>query len=388
MTTPERFGPYLLLKKIGRGGMAELYLARQTGVAGFERLVAIKRILPHLTEDREFVQMFVNEAKLAAQITHPNVAQIYDFGAVLGTYYMAMEYVMGKSLAAVLAQGQKLGTPIPVSAAAHITARIAAGLDHAYRGATVSGAPLGIIHRDVSPSNVILSDAGMVKLIDFGIAKATSSSQRTSAGVIKGKFGYIAPEYTRGQLDARADLFALGVIAHELLTGKRLFRGESDYATLIEVRERAIEKPSLHNTAVASDLDDIVMTALERDPALRWQTAAAMRAALSTAARGLGVVVGSSRIRDWISYIPTVEASFEPSVIIERIQPESRASQPTVSLRMASAGCQAFSTPSTERLRGRTPPRRSPILAVVAFAAVGIAAWQAWSALVVWSAGG
>lgn len=145
------FGQYALLKRIGRGGMAELYLARQVGVMGFERVLAIKRILPHLTEDAEFVQMFINEAKIAAQITHPNVAQIYDFGTVNGIYYIAMEYVMGKSLAAVLPVGRDLGRPMPGHLAVHIAARIAAGLEHAYRGKTMTGQPLGIIHRDISP---------------------------------------------------------------------------------------------------------------------------------------------------------------------------------------------------------------------------------------------
>jgi serine/threonine protein kinase len=304
VTTPERFGPYLLLKKIGRGGMAELYLARQTGVAGFERLVAIKRILPHLTEDREFVQMFVNEAKLAAQITHPNVAQIYDFGAVLGTYYMAMEYVMGKSLAAVSAQGQKLGTPIPVSAAAHITARIAAGLDHAYRGATVSGAPLGIIHRDISPQNILIGYNGDVKLVDFGIAKAASSSTHTQTGVLKGKLAYLSPEQAWGKtIDHRSDLFALGIVLHEMLTGQRLFKAENEFTTLERVRTADVTPPSAVKKGLPPELDAIALKSLAKNPDDRYPNGQAFEDALQEYLRRLSPPPGA---RDLSNYLRTL----------------------------------------------------------------------------------
>lgn len=288
MTTPERFGPYLLLKKIGRGGMAELFLARQTGVAGFERVVAIKRILPHLTEDREFVQMFVNEAKLAAQITHPNVVQIYDFGAVLGTYYMAMEYVMGKSLAAVLAQGQARGNPVPVSAAVRIIAAIAAGLDHAYRGTTVSGAPLGIIHRDISPQNILIGYNGDVKLVDFGIAKAASSSTHTQTGVLKGKLAYLSPEQAWGKpIDHRSDLFALGIVLHEMLTGQRLFKAENEFTTLERVRTAEVPVPSTVKDGLPKAMDAIVLKALAKRPDDRYATGQAFEDALQSYVRTL-----------------------------------------------------------------------------------------------------
>ncbi|MFZ5876763.1 MAG: serine/threonine protein kinase [Nitrospirota bacterium] len=301
MTTPERFGPYLLLKKIGRGGMAELYLARQTGVAGFERLVAIKRILPHLTEDREFVQMFVNEAKLAAQITHPNVVQIYDFGAVLGTYYMAMEYVMGKSLAAVLAQGQKLGKPIPVSAAAHVTARIAAGLDHAYRGAAASGAPLGIIHRDISPQNILIGYNGDVKLVDFGIAKAASSSTHTQTGVLKGKLAYLSPEQAWGKtVDHRSDLFALGIVLHEMLTGQRLFKAENEFTTLERVRTADVTPPSAVKKGLPPELDGIVLKSLAKNPDDRYPNGQAFEDALQEHLRRLSAPPGARDLSDYL----------------------------------------------------------------------------------------
>ncbi len=301
MTTSERFGPYLLLKKIGRGGMAELFLARQTGVAGFERVVAIKRILPHLTEDREFVQMFVNEAKLAAQITHPNVVQIYDFGAVLGTYYMAMEYVMGKSLAAVLAQGQALGKPIPVSAAVRITAAIAAGLDHANRGTTVSGAPLGIIHRDISPQNILIGYTGDVKLVDFGIAKAASSSTHTQTGVLKGKLAYLSPEQAWGKaVDHRSDLFALGIVLHEMLTGQRLFKAENEFTTLERVRSAEVPAPSAVKSGVPQELDAIVLKALAKNPDDRYATGQTLEDALSGYLRHLSPPPSARDLSDYL----------------------------------------------------------------------------------------
>jgi serine/threonine protein kinase len=277
----ERFGNYVLLKKIGRGGMAELFLARQVGVAGFERVLAIKRILPHLTEDPEFVEMFVNEAKIAAQITHPNVVQIYDFGTVTGTYYIAMEYVMGKSLAAVLSTGKERGQWIPPHQAVQITARIASGLDHAHRGQTMSGEPLGIIHRDISPQNILLGYNGDIKLVDFGIAKAASSSTHTQTGMIKGKLAYLSPEQAWGKpVDHRADVFSLGIVLHEMLTGQRLFKAENEIATLERVRTATVPPPSSLNPLVAKDLDPIVLKALTQHPDDRYPTAQAFQDAL------------------------------------------------------------------------------------------------------------
>ncbi|HZR45348.1 MAG TPA: serine/threonine-protein kinase, partial [Candidatus Manganitrophaceae bacterium] len=281
LNTTEIFGNYLLLKKIGAGGMAELYLARQNGVMGFERVLAIKRILPHLTEDADFIEMFINEAKLAAQITHPHVAQVYDFGAVGGIYYMAMEYVMGKSLSYVLAAGKKRQYPIPFRHALYITAKIAAGLDHAYRGKTVGGEPLGIIHRDISPQNILIAYNGDVKLVDFGIAKAASSSTHTQTGIIKGKLSYLSPEQAWGKkVDHRSDLFSLGIVAHEMLTGERLFKGENEFVTLELVRAAAVPPPSSIKTDLPKEVDPVILKALAKNPDDRYPTGHAFQEAL------------------------------------------------------------------------------------------------------------
>jgi len=400
VTDGEAFGPYIVHERLGAGGMATVHRAEQRGIAGFSKPVALKRMFAHLAEDPSFLQSFVHEAQLASRLRHDHIAQAYDFGKVGDTYYMAMELVPGPTLQQLMSRARTSGIVIPIPIILEILIQLCDALDHAHNLCDDAGRPLGIIHRDVSPANVIISNAGMVKLIDFGIAKAISSVQRTSAGIIKGKFGYIAPEYTRGQIDARADLFALGVVAHELLSGRRLFRGESDFATLIEVREKDIARPSRHNAAVPSDLDDIVMTALQRDPAMRWQSASAMRNALASVARGLGVPVGGQRMRDWVEsagasrvevsepYIPTLEATLEPSVVIELDPAAPRRADPTVSLRAPSADAEPSTAPSTQRIRSTPKKRIAPVIALALCAAAGIAAWQVWPAVMALASGG
>jgi serine/threonine protein kinase len=408
----EPFGPYIVHERLGAGGMATVHRAEQRGIAGFSKPIALKRMFEHLAEDPSFLQALVQEAQLVARLRHDNIAQAYDFGKVNDTYYIAMELVTGPTLQQLMNGARSGRGEIPIPIIIEILIQLCDALDHAHNLCDDAGVPLGIIHRDVSPSNVIISNAGMVKLIDFGIAKALSSQQRTSAGIIKGKFGYIAPEYTRGQLDARADLFALGVIAHELLSGQRLFRGDSDFATLVAVREKEITKPSSYNRAVSSDLDDIVMTALQRDPELRWQSASAMRTALAAIARTLGVVVGGQRMRDWVERaavtrpspedpsiepkIETVSACLEvsqPSMIIELYPappPSPRAADPTISLRSPSPApgdADPFTTPATTRTRPRTR-RFMPALLLLGCAGLGIAAWQVWPAVMALAGGG
>ncbi|MBA3454362.1 MAG: serine/threonine protein kinase [Deltaproteobacteria bacterium] len=369
----EAFGPYVVHEQLGAGGMASVHRAEQRGIAGFSKPVALKRMFDNFADDPSFVQSFATEAQLASLLRHDHIAQAYDFGKVGSTYYIAMELVPGPTLQEMMNRARASGIAIAIPIIVEILIQLCDALDHAHNLCDDAGVPLGIIHRDVSPSNVIIADAGMVKLIDFGIAKATSS-RSTNAGVIKGKFGYIAPEYTRGQIDARADLFALGVLAHELLTGKRLFTGDNDFATLVAVREGATAPPSRTNKSVPAGLDDIVMTALQRDPDLRWQTASAMRNALGSVARRLGAAVGGQRIREWIEceeVHPTHDDDGEPSVIVTMFGPEDTG---------------VLVAPVPPRPRGRS--WASQLIAVLVFAAVAVAVWQAWSVLVVWSASG
>jgi serine/threonine protein kinase len=294
-------GPYVIYERLGAGGMATVHRAEQIGLAGFRKQVALKRLLPHIAGDPKMLKMFTHEARLASHLRHGNVAQIYDLGKHEETYFIAMEYVAGPTLTQIMKQCGTDGRGMPVAIVLSILAQICDALDHAHNLCDDSGRPLGIIHRDVSPGNIIVSSTGVVKLIDFGIAKVADAGEvQTQAGYIKGKYAYIAPEYTLGHLDLRADLFGLGVIAHELLASRRLFNAPTDFETIQRLREMPIQAPSRWNPQVPRDVDDIVMTALQRDPTLRWQSAAAMRTAIHNAARTTENIVTSSQLADWV----------------------------------------------------------------------------------------
>jgi serine/threonine protein kinase len=298
----EAFGPYLVYECLGQGGMATVHRAEKRGV-GIRRPIALKRLLPHVAADPQLVKLFIDEARLASHLHHANVAQTYELGKVGDTFFIAMEFAAGPTLTQIARQCQSAGIRIPVPIVVNIVSQVCDALDHAHNLCDESGRPLHLIHRDVSPANLIVTNTGVVKLIDFGIAKATTSRVKTQTGFIKGKFGYIAPEYIAGNLDARVDLFALGVIAHEMLAGRRLFEGKDDFETMSNLREMVVQPPSRWNAQVSPDLDDIVMTALARDPEHRWRSAGAMQVALTNVAHGLGVVVGNQQLVDWVEWV-------------------------------------------------------------------------------------
>jgi serine/threonine-protein kinase len=259
--------------------MAEIYLAHATGPEGFEKEVVIKRVRAHLSGDESFVQMFIKEAQLASGLTHPHVVQIFDFGKHEDSYYLAMEYVRGCSLHDLRRRCRERGLRMPPLLVAHIGAQVAAGLHSAHR-LKHKGEPLHLVHRDVTPHNVLLSFDGAVKLTDFGIAKAGNSL--TQPGMLKGKFAYMSPEQARGEpVDARTDTFALGVVLWEMLTGGRLFDGESEVAVLRSVQESVIAPPSRLNPDVPEDLSAVVVKALERAREARFQTAGELERALA-----------------------------------------------------------------------------------------------------------
>ncbi len=274
MKKPVPFGKYLLLERINVGGMAEVYKAKAFGVEGFERLVAVKRILPSIAEDREFIEMFIDEAKIAVQLTHANIAQVFDLGKVSESYFIAMEYVQGKDLRGLFERARSRGEALPVPMACYVMMKVCEGLDYAHNKKDSSGRPLGLVHRDVSPQNVLISYDGEVKLIDFGIAKAAGKINKTQAGILKGKFGYMSPEQVRGlPIDRRSDLFAVGIVLYEMLTGERLFSGSSDFSTLEKIRNVEIMPPSTYNRRVPKELEQIVLKALAKDPDDRYQSA-------------------------------------------------------------------------------------------------------------------
>jgi len=239
------FGKYFLLERINVGGMAEVYKAKTVGVGGVEKIVAIKRILPSVAEDDEFIKMFVDEAKITSQLSHANLAQSFDLGKIDDTYYIAMEYVPGKDLRAVFERMKRRGERMPLPLCAYTVARLCEGLDYAHRKCDSDGREMNIVHRDVSPQNIVLGFEGEVKLIDFGIAKTANKITRTQAGMLKGKFGYMSPEQVRGlPLDRRSDIFAAGVVLYELCTGERLFTGSSDFSVLEKVQQARVTPPS------------------------------------------------------------------------------------------------------------------------------------------------
>ncbi len=274
MQKPILFGKYYLLERINVGGMAEVFKAKAIGVEGFERLVAVKRILPNIAEDDEFIEMFVDEAKIAVQLTHANIAQIFDLGKVGDSYFIALEYVHGKDLRAVFNRARNRGEPVPLSMACFTIMKVCEALDYAHNKKDPGGRPLNFVHRDVSPQNMLISYDGDVKVIDFGIAKAAGKASRTRAGILKGKFGYMSPEQVKGMdIDRRSDVFGVGICLYELLTGERLFAGESDFATVEKVRKVDIMPPSTYNRRIPEELEQIVLKALAGEVEERYQTA-------------------------------------------------------------------------------------------------------------------
>ncbi|MFP2903008.1 serine/threonine protein kinase, partial [Corallococcus sp. 4LFB] len=272
-------GKYVVRRKLAEGGMAEIFLCTARGPEGFEKEVVIKRVRAFLASDPDFVQMFIAEARLASRLNHANVVQIFDFDKHEDTYYLAMEYVRGCSLWELRKRSKEAMTPMPPVLVAHIGAEVARGLHYAHR-LRVNGELLNLVHRDVTPHNVLVSYDGAVKLTDFGIAKA--GNKLTNPGVLKGKFAYMSPEQARGEsVDVRTDVFALGVVLWELLTGGRLFQGDSEIAVLRAVQESAIVPPARLNPDVPPDLDAVIRRALERDLSQRFQTAGELERALA-----------------------------------------------------------------------------------------------------------
>ncbi|NRD57108.1 protein kinase domain-containing protein [Corallococcus exiguus] len=271
---PIPFGKYLLLDRVNIGGMAEVWRGKQFGASGFERLVAIKRILPNIAEDEEFISMFIDEAKISVQLTHANIAQIYELGQIASSYFISMEYIPGKDMRAIFDRCRKKGEPAPVPLVAFCVAKMCEGLDYAHRKKDGMGRELNIVHRDISPQNVLVSFEGEVKVIDFGIAKAAGKATKTQAGILKGKFGYMSPEQIRGlPLDRRSDVFAIGVCLYEMLTGERLFVGDSDFSVLEKVRKAEVPSPSTYNRRIPEALERIVLKSLAKDVEERYQYA-------------------------------------------------------------------------------------------------------------------
>jgi serine/threonine-protein kinase len=279
---PREFGKYHLIERIATGGMAELYLAKLYGAGSFEKDLAIKKVLPQLSRDEAFVQMFMDEAMITVTLTHGNIAQVIDFGELDGDYFLVMEFVDGVDLQTVLKRSGEIGEPIPAPLAVFIAEQICQGLHYAHEKLGPDGNPLQIVHRDVSPQNVLLSFEGQVKLVDFGIARAASRITSTQSGVVKGKLAYMSPEQLAGQVvDRRSDVFAAGIILYELLTCRRPFEGVTPHETMALISRGKFQDPCKLNRQVGKKLAGVLKKALETNPRKRHPTAGAMAAELA-----------------------------------------------------------------------------------------------------------
>jgi len=273
-STGDTFGQYMIEEHIATGGMADVYKARMMGMEGFQKTVAIKRIISSLTNSDEFVRMFIDEAKLAAQLSHSNIIQIFDLGKVDRSHYIAMEFIEGRDLRSILSECSDRDVIMPISLAVYITTLLASALDYAHKKRDFENRDLGLVHRDMSPQNVLISFEGDVKLCDFGIAKAASKASQTRSGALKGKLQYMSPEQAWGKdIDYRSDIFSLGLVLHEMLTSEKVFAGDSELTVLEQVRDPIITAPSVKNTEVDAEIDRIVFLALNADREERYQSA-------------------------------------------------------------------------------------------------------------------
>ena len=371
-----QFGRYELLKRLAGGGMGEVYLARQRGLAGFQKLVVIKTLLPHLCEDEELIAMFTDEARLSAQLIHPNICQVFEFDEIGGNYYIAMEYLRGEDLRRLFRACQEQGRPLPLPLICRIIADAAAGLAFAHSLRDPAGRPYGIVHRDISPQNILVTLDGGVKIIDFGIAKAAGRAQHTRTGALKGKCSYMSPEQASGAtVDSRADIFALGIVLHELLTGRRLFKAEDDAQTLARVRECRVPPPSEIDPGVDPGLDPIVLKALEKDPALRYESAQDLRLALEDWLVEGRRSAASAHLAEFLKVIYADRLEREAGEATAELPTPATRRTPTGSPRGSDTSSQVR-TASASRPLGRRPATVAAAVAA-AVAAVGVVSFLA-----------
>jgi serine/threonine-protein kinase len=315
-------GRYALHEKIASGGMASVHLARLLGPIGFARTVAIKRMHPQLADDPTFVSMFLDEARLAARISHPNVVATLDVVQTDGELFLVMEYVRGESLGRLIKTAVQRGERIPPAMASTIMVGVLHGLHAAHEATNDQGEPLGLVHRDVSPHNVLVGIDGIARVLDFGVAKASGRIQTTSEGQLKGKLGYMAPEQVRGDVSRRTDVYAASVTFWETLTGARLFKGDNEAQILDGVLKGATVPPSKHVPNLPGALDDVVMRGLSLDPAARFATAREMARALEDATLPM---MAPSKVGDWVAEAAR-ETLAERSALIARIESDSSVS--------------------------------------------------------------
>ena len=377
MTTP--LGKYKLVKLIASGGMAEVYLAKQAGAAGFEKLVCLKRILPHLARDKQFVDMFLNEARLAAQLDHPNIVSIFDLGETNGNYFIAMEFIDGPNLRSVARRAAELNEQLPIPEVLKIISMASSGLQYAHDLADQQGNPLGLVHRDISPDNILVHRNGAAKVVDFGIAKAANSSAQTRTGTLKGKVAYMPPEQLRGeQLDRRTDVFALGVVLYELLAGKRPWEGSSEVALIGKIMTEEPQPLGELRPDAPEELLVIVDRALSKDRSRRYQSCHEMQGDLEQLLVQMGQTITPGRVADFIkAYSPeSAPAPTEATdAALGAVEEESFAGTGVApQLIPAQAGAQEEHEAGTMMLDAMPPPQKSRglLYGIAAFAFIAM----------------
>jgi hypothetical protein len=370
-TRIEIYGPFDVLEQLGVGGMATVHRAVERGRDGFERVVALKRPLPHLAEDEAFLSAFVHEARLASLLHHENIVEQYELGRVGHRCFISMEYIPGRDMRAIVRQARLVGSPPPVEVALALLDELLHALDHAHTLRGPDGAPLGLVHRDISPANLIVSTSGRLKVIDFGIARASHGMLLRNTGRIKGKLAYMAPETLAGQLDGRSDLFSAAVTAHELLTALPLFGGGEDAQTIDRVRNMAPPPPSSVNRTCPRELDEILLRGLAKDPAERWHTAAEMSAAVAEIEDAGLRRASRHEVIEWVEWVFAMEplelpSPGESSEALPAVDPRAGVDGPTVDRARPHAEPAADDGPTIyqlphERLPAFTPERRPAI---------------------------
>ncbi|MGC4063653.1 MAG: serine/threonine-protein kinase [Polyangiaceae bacterium] len=297
---------YRVLNRIAAGGMAEVFRAESAGVEGFKKTVAIKRVLPHLAEKKQFIGMFLDEARLSAHLSHSNCVQVFDIGVGDNTFFIVMEYVDGADLKGLIEHQRKQNKPFPLQEACLICLKICEGLEYAHTAKDSKGRDLHIVHRDMSPPNVLITRYGEVKIVDFGLAKANSQLEKSEPGIIKGKFGYLSPEAAYGRsVDLRTDVFAVGIILWEMLAGRRLFLGETDLETVRQVQAANIPPISKFNPFCNRDVEAVLAKVLARDPEQRYQSARDLGRDLSELMYRAGRAASSFDIADLLAPVVT-----------------------------------------------------------------------------------
>jgi serine/threonine-protein kinase len=346
------FGKYEILRRIAVGGMGEVFLARQVGVSGFERPTILKSMLPAYAAHADFIEQFLDEARIAATLNHPNVVAIHEVGQWKGTYYLAMEYIEGMDLSQLLSATRQVGKPLPPLLAARIVLDAAQGLAHAHLATDARGRPLHLVHRDVSPHNLMLRRDGQTKVVDFGVARANNRVARTATGLIKGKLVYMSPEQAQGEtLDAQSDQYSLGLVLWELLAGRRMVQASGDLDVLKEVVIGKIFAPSTVRPDVPDWLDEVVLRMLKRDPARRFASCAEVAKALAAGIRSTPDVdhrAVEQFVRELVECLPDNSPSLTPD-FVEVLRARSEGASPP------------YERPADALPRAKPPKRASPV---------------------------